>query len=155
MKIICFLLSTFISLAAVAQTQIKMEEINKHVGDSVKVCTKIYSRSIVRDGFALMLLGILISSANKKVISDNRVTGLFIRFAEDPKQKEDPMENLTLVRNEATRLGDYIVPIIKHPTISKKIRHHTIWILKKNQMIILLLKNSHCCRRYILIKRKE
>ena len=42
MKIICLLLSTFISLAAVAQTEIKMEEINKHVGDSVKVCTKIY-----------------------------------------------------------------------------------------------------------------
>ena len=65
--------------------------------------------SIAHIGFALMLAGILISSANKKVISDNRVTGLFIRFTEDPKQKEDPMENLTLVRNEATRLGDYIV----------------------------------------------
>ena len=65
--------------------------------------------SIAHIGFALMLAGILISSANKKIISDNRVTGLFIRFAEDPKQKEDPMENLTLVRNEATRLGDYIV----------------------------------------------
>jgi cytochrome c-type biogenesis protein CcmF len=65
--------------------------------------------SIAHLGFALMLAGILISSANKKVISDNRVTGLFLRFAEDPKQKEDPMENLTLVRNEATRLGDYTV----------------------------------------------
>ena len=42
MKIICFLLSTFISVAAFAQTEIKMEEINKHVGDSVKICTKIY-----------------------------------------------------------------------------------------------------------------
>lgn len=42
MKIICFLLSTFISFGAFAQTEIKMEEINKHVGDSVKICTKIY-----------------------------------------------------------------------------------------------------------------
>jgi cytochrome c-type biogenesis protein CcmF len=65
--------------------------------------------SIAHLGFALMLVGILISSGNKKVISDNRVTGLFIRFAEDPKQKEDPLENLTLVRNEPTRLGDYVV----------------------------------------------
>lgn len=65
--------------------------------------------SVAHLGFALMLTGILISSGNKKVISDNRATGLFIRFAEDPKQKEDPMENLTLVRNEPTRLGDYVV----------------------------------------------
>jgi hypothetical protein len=42
MKIICFLLSTFISVGAFAQTEIKMGEINKHVGDSVKICTKIY-----------------------------------------------------------------------------------------------------------------
>ena len=42
MKIICFLLSTFFSIAAAAQTEIKMEDINKHVGDSVKICTKIY-----------------------------------------------------------------------------------------------------------------
>jgi len=65
--------------------------------------------SVAHLGFALMLAGILISSSNKQVISDNRVTGLFIRFAEDPKQKEDPMENLTLVRNENTKLGDYTV----------------------------------------------
>lgn len=65
--------------------------------------------SVAHIGFALMLAGILISSSNKKVISDNRTSGLFIRFAEDPKQKEDPMENLTLVRDLPTRLGDYVV----------------------------------------------
>ena len=31
-----------ISLASKAQTEIKIEELNKHIGDSVTVCTKIY-----------------------------------------------------------------------------------------------------------------
>ena len=30
------------SITAFCQTEIKLEEIGKHIGDSVKVCTKIY-----------------------------------------------------------------------------------------------------------------
>ena len=62
-------------------------------------------------GFALMITGMLISSGNKKVISDNSKTGLFIPFDKDPtgRQTENPMENLTLVKNVPTQMGPYVV----------------------------------------------
>lgn len=76
--------------------------------------------SIAHFGFALMIVGMIISSANKKVISDNRVTGLNIRFSEDPGQKEDPMENLTLVRDLPTKLNDYTVTYNKTSSTNEK-----------------------------------
>jgi hypothetical protein len=43
MKRTAFLVIAIIySLASFAQTEIKLEDIGKHVGDSVKVCAKIY-----------------------------------------------------------------------------------------------------------------
>lgn len=36
------LLAVFIARNAMSQQEIKMEELSKHVGDSVTVCTKIY-----------------------------------------------------------------------------------------------------------------
>lgn len=62
-------------------------------------------------GFALMIGGMLISSGNKKVISDNSKTGLFIPFAKDPTGRgtENPMENLTLLKDVPTRMGKYTV----------------------------------------------
>ena len=36
------LLALTLSTAALAQKEIKIEELNQHVGDSVTVCTKIY-----------------------------------------------------------------------------------------------------------------
>lgn len=67
--------------------------------------------AIAHTGFALMILGMLISSGNKKVISDNRVTGLNVPFAEDPdgKHTEDPRENLTLLKMVPTRMSDYMI----------------------------------------------
>ncbi len=66
---------------------------------------------IAHAGFALMILGMLISSGNKKVISDNRKTGLYIPFAQDPdgKHTEDPLENLTLLKMVPTSMADYVV----------------------------------------------
>ncbi len=66
--------------------------------------------SIAHLGFAIMILGMLISSGNKKTISDNRVTGINIPFGKDEKGKgEDPLENLTMVRDVPTRMLDYTV----------------------------------------------
>ncbi len=67
--------------------------------------------AIAHTGFALMILGMLISSGNKKVISDNRKTGLYIPFAQDPdgKHTEDPLENLTLLKMVPTSMADYVV----------------------------------------------
>jgi cytochrome c-type biogenesis protein CcmF len=65
--------------------------------------------SITHAGFALMLAGMIISSANKKTISDNTVTGINIPFGKDEKGKdvENPLENLTLIRDMPTRMLDY------------------------------------------------
>lgn len=67
--------------------------------------------AIAHLGFTLMIAGMLISSGNKKVISDNRATGLYIPFDKDPtgRSTEDPMENLTLLKGVPTRMGQYVV----------------------------------------------
>jgi cytochrome c-type biogenesis protein CcmF len=67
--------------------------------------------AIAHTGFALMIVGMLISSGNKKVISDNRKTGLFMQFDKDPKGRssEDPLENLTLLKMVPTRMENYVI----------------------------------------------
>ncbi len=67
--------------------------------------------AIAHLGFALMITGMLISSGNKKVISDNSKTGLFLPFDKDPngRDQNDPMENLTLLRNVPTQMSNYLV----------------------------------------------
>jgi len=70
--------------------------------------------AIAHFGFALMITGMLISSANKNVISDNRKTGLFFQFGKDPtgREENDPVENLTLVKNVPTQMGPYVVTYV-------------------------------------------
>jgi cytochrome c-type biogenesis protein CcmF len=72
---------------------------------------KAAGASIAHLGFALMLVGMLISSGNKKTISDNRVTGINIPFGKDSKgnDMENPLENLTMLRDVPTRMLDYMV----------------------------------------------
>ncbi len=67
--------------------------------------------SIAHIGFAVMIAGILISSSNKTVISDSSVNGINVPIGKDPmsKKKDDPTENLTLVRQLPTKMGDYQV----------------------------------------------
>jgi cytochrome c-type biogenesis protein CcmF len=70
---------------------------------------KAAGAAIAHTGFALMIVGMLISSGNKRVISDNRVTGLDIPFTQDGKRTEDPRENLTLLKMVPTRMAEYVV----------------------------------------------
>jgi cytochrome c-type biogenesis protein CcmF len=67
--------------------------------------------SVAHLGFAVMILGMLIASGNKKTISDNTVTGINIPFAKDAKgnSMENPLENLTMLRDVPTRMLDYSV----------------------------------------------
>src|SRR5207249_3428740 len=67
--------------------------------------------AVAHVGFALMLAGMLISSGNKEVISDNRKTGLYIPFAKDStgRPTEDPLENLTLLKNVPTQMAEYVL----------------------------------------------
>jgi len=80
--------------------------------------------AIAHLGFALMITGMLISSGNKKVISDNRKTGLFIPFDKDPtgRQSENPLENLTLLRHVPTQMGKYTVTYLNDSAAFEKNR---------------------------------
>lgn len=70
--------------------------------------------AIAHLGFALMIGGMLVSSGNKEVISDNRATGLYIPFEKDPTGRftENPMENLTLLKGIPTKMGRYTVTYV-------------------------------------------
>jgi cytochrome c-type biogenesis protein CcmF len=72
---------------------------------------KFAGGSLAHTGFALMIVGMLISSSNKVVISDSKVNGITVPVSEDAKNKktEDPTENLTLIRDLPTRMGEYEV----------------------------------------------
>lgn len=67
--------------------------------------------SVAHAGFALMIFGMLVSSGNKEVISSSMVNGIVMPAGEDPmtKQKDNPMENLTLIRQVPTAMGPYEV----------------------------------------------
>ena len=64
---------------------------------------KAAGASVAHVGFGLMLLGILLSSAKKDVLSKNN--GILLPF--DPRMKENPAENLTLIKGLRTDMGKY------------------------------------------------
>jgi cytochrome c-type biogenesis protein CcmF len=60
-------------------------------------------------GFGLMLVGILISSSKKELISFNQ-TGVLVQGLKDSKGKdENPLENVTLIQKVPTPMGRYMV----------------------------------------------
>jgi cytochrome c-type biogenesis protein CcmF len=65
---------------------------------------KAAGASVAHMGFGLMLVGILISSSKKEVLSWN-TTGINLNF--DPSSKENPMENITLIKSIQTDMGKY------------------------------------------------
>jgi cytochrome c-type biogenesis protein CcmF len=70
---------------------------------------KAAGASVGHIGFGLMVVGILISSANKELISRNR-TGIAIPGLKDAKGRdENPLENVTLLHNIPTPMGEYMV----------------------------------------------
>ncbi len=81
--------------------------------------------SIAHAGFALMIFGMLLSSGNKKVISSSMVNGITMPAGEDPmtKEKDNPRENLTLIRQVPTPMGDYMVTYYGDSAGTEKGRH--------------------------------
>ncbi|MBK6380030.1 MAG: cytochrome c biogenesis protein CcsA [Chitinophagaceae bacterium] len=72
--------------------------------------------SIAHLGFALMLAGILISSSNKKIISSSSANGINLQISgKDPmtKQTDNPLENLTLIRQVPATMGQYEVTYLR------------------------------------------
>jgi len=75
--------------------------------------------SVAHLGFALMLVGILISASNKEVISSSAANGINLQISgKDPmtKQTDNPMENLTLIRQVPATMGPYEVTYLKDST---------------------------------------
>lgn len=65
---------------------------------------KAAGASVAHIGFGILLIGILVSSSKKEVLSYN-TTGINLPF--DPAMKENPMENITLLKNVKTDMGKY------------------------------------------------
>jgi cytochrome c-type biogenesis protein CcmF len=81
--------------------------------------------AIAHLGFALMIGGMLIASGNRKVISDNSKTGLFTTpFDKDPTGRgtENPLENLTLLKEVPTEMGKYTVTYMNDSASNEKDR---------------------------------
>ncbi|PWT94679.1 MAG: cytochrome c assembly protein, partial [Bacteroidetes bacterium] len=77
---------------------------------------KAAGASITHLGFGMMLVGILISSSKKEVISINR-TGIVIPGLKDPRGKDDSgMENVTLIQGVPTPMGKYTVTYLGDTT---------------------------------------
>ncbi len=70
---------------------------------------------VAHAGFMIMLIGMLISSANKKIISSSNINGITLPAnGKDPmtKQADNPTENLTLLRQVPATLMDYKVTFL-------------------------------------------
>jgi len=87
--------------------------------------------SIAHVGFGLMLVGILLSASKKTVLSIN-TTGILLPFA--PEAKQDPMENLTLLRGAKTDMGDYWATYEGNDSVDKrgKINYYSVRFEKKD-----------------------
>ncbi len=87
-----------------------------YIFTSMKGKFKMAGASVAHAGFGLLLVGILISSAKKEVLSHN-TTGINLPF--DPKTKEDPLENLTLLKNVKTDMGKYYATYLSNDSVNK------------------------------------
>jgi cytochrome c-type biogenesis protein CcmF len=87
--------------------------------------------SIAHVGFGLMLIGILLSSAKKSVLSIN-TTGILLPFS--PESKQDPMENLTLLKGVPTDMGIYTATYVNNDSVDtrSKITYYHIHFDKKD-----------------------
>ncbi len=72
----------------------------------IKMKSKQAGASIAHIGFGLTLVGILISSSNKEILSWN-TSGIQVSFGKDSQEKS--AENLTLVKGVATDMDKYMV----------------------------------------------
>ena len=93
-----------------------------HIWSGLNGKFKAAGASIAHVGFGLMLVGIIISSSNKKVLSIN-TTGINLNFA--PETKQDPMENLTLLQGVQTDMGKYWATYVNSDSTS--VDGHTIY----------------------------
>ncbi|MFZ9388681.1 MAG: cytochrome c biogenesis protein CcsA [Chitinophagaceae bacterium] len=75
---------------------------------------KLSGGSVSHAGFGLVLIGIIISSSNKEVLSNN-VSGIYIPLG----NAEDPRENLTLVQGVKMDMGRYHITYLGDSIVQK------------------------------------
>ena len=87
--------------------------------------------SVAHFGFGLMLVGVLLSSAKKQVLSIN-TTGITLNFT--PESKQDPMENLTLLKGARTDMGKYWATFVGSDSVDRRqnITYYQIHVEKKD-----------------------
>lgn len=87
--------------------------------------------SISHVGFGLSLVGILISSSNKQVLSYN-TTGINLKF--DDRSKEKSLENLTLIKGVPTDMGKYWATFVNSDSTNKagNISYYRVEMMKKD-----------------------
>jgi cytochrome c-type biogenesis protein CcmF len=78
---------------------------------------KLSGGSVAHVGFGMVLLGILISSSKKEILSHN-TSGISIDFGNESKEKSG--ENLTLVKGMPMKMGKYDVTYISDSAHPKK-----------------------------------
>ncbi len=88
-----------------------------YIWSGLKGKLAIAGASVAHLGFGAMLLGILISSSKKEVISYN-MSGIFAPLGEDSKEK--PGENSTLIKGVRTDMGKYFVTYERDSAHPKK-----------------------------------
>lgn len=76
---------------------------------------KLSGGSVAHVGFGMVLVGILISSANKEVLSNN-INGIPVPLGDG----EDPRENLTLVKDVTMDMGKYSLTYLGDSSHPKK-----------------------------------
>ncbi|MBM3444671.1 MAG: cytochrome c assembly protein [Bacteroidetes bacterium] len=80
---------------------------------------KAAGASITHVGFGMMLLGILISSSKKELISKN-AGGIAVTGLKDAKGRdEDPLENVTLLKGVPVKMGKYVVTYYGDSTVER------------------------------------
>ncbi|MFT4023953.1 MAG: cytochrome c biogenesis protein CcsA [Flavihumibacter sp.] len=87
-----------------------------YIQTGLKGRLKAAGASVTHFGFGVLLVGIIIAAGNKKVLSLN-TTGILLKFA--PAAKQNPMENLTLIKGLRTDMGDYWTTYIDNDSTNK------------------------------------
>jgi cytochrome c-type biogenesis protein CcmF len=88
----------------------------EYIRTGLKWNWKAAGGSVTHIGFGLMLVGILISSAKKQVLSYNAEGVRFVNA--DPKQ--DPLENLTLIKGIRTDMHKYWATYVGDDSLDKR-----------------------------------
>ncbi len=85
---------------------------SNYIITALKGKLKSAGASVAHIGFGMVLLGILISSAKKTVLSWN-TTGVSVLQKNEKGAQGDPAENLTLFKSVSTDMGKYMVTYVK------------------------------------------